>query len=128
AVLASLPKKTRRMSLSMPTISKPSAAKKRTASAPIRPADPETTITLIYRPRSPLRENRLKRRPFLIKPFHDLVQDHAHRPLWGPTGRLCHACRVGDVERDVRSPRRRIAAQFEAPTGAGRTEFGQSRE
>ncbi len=47
AVLASSPNRTRRISLSMPTTSKPSAAKNLTVSAPISPAEPVTNTTLI---------------------------------------------------------------------------------
>ena len=43
-------KKTRRISLSMPTTSNPCAAKKRTDSAPINPADPVTSTTLKPQP------------------------------------------------------------------------------
>src|SRR5215475_5003106 len=46
AVDASEPKNCARMSLSMPTTSRPSPAKCRTASEPIRPAEPVTTATL----------------------------------------------------------------------------------
>ena len=45
AVDASAPKNSCRMSLSMPTTSRPSPAKCRTASEPIRPADPVTSAT-----------------------------------------------------------------------------------
>ena len=47
SVEASSPKNVRRMLLSMPTTSKPLPLKKRTASAPISPADPVTIATLM---------------------------------------------------------------------------------
>ena len=46
AVDASGPKNCARMSLSMPTTSRPSAAKWRTASDPISPAEPVTITTV----------------------------------------------------------------------------------
>src|SRR5262249_17890484 len=50
AVDASGPKNRARMSLSMPTTDRPSPAKCRTASDPMRPADPVMTTTLTYQP------------------------------------------------------------------------------
>jgi len=48
-VLASLPKKYCRMSLSIPTMSSPRSANRRTVSAPINPAEPVTMAMDIVR-------------------------------------------------------------------------------
>src|SRR3954447_11168517 len=98
AVLASLPKNTRRMSLSMPTRSKPWAAKNHTDSAPINPADPVTSTMLILASTMPiLSEHRFNLGPVLNQPLEYFIKDYLDRAGRGPTCCLRDRRGVGNV-------------------------------
>src|SRR5215472_12977794 len=112
-VLAAGPKKTRRISLSMPTISKPWRAKKRTASPPISPAAPVMTATLMV---SFCPEDRRQRAAIVHQPFVYIGQRRAQRVLRPPPGFRAYPGVVGDVVGHVR--RRRFHHWIDPDGGA----------
>src|SRR5688572_6140995 len=89
AVDASSPKNARRISLSIPTTLNPRSQKNRTASEPIRPAEPVTTTTFIVFPSHP-NVSRLVR---YQQPGIDLAHSRGDKPPVEPERPL--AARTG---------------------------------
>src|SRR5204863_4187515 len=117
----SSPKKYRRMSLSIPTTSKPFSEKNAAASEPISPAAPVMTATDM----SPAAEKmcrtsgrsaaqqRLDDRTLFNEPAEHVVDDLFDPARRMPSRRRRHSCIVGHVIRDIEGLRVRIAADLE---------------
>src|SRR5215472_7689086 len=121
-VLAAGPKNIRRMSLSMPTISYPLPAKKRTASPPIKPAAPVTTATLMV---SYCSEDRRQRAAIVHQPLVYVGQRRAQGVLRPPPGFSAYSRVVGDVVGHVR--RRRFRHRID-PDGGTRQRLALARQ
>src|SRR5215475_16023050 len=116
------------MSLSMPTMSSPLAAKNRVASAPIRPAEPVMTATDIAQPfsgTSEISKYRLKLLAVISQPTKDIIQNSADRAARSPTRSINHRSIVSHVIRDIHRPGLRLRGDHHLASRVHGTSSGQ---
>src|SRR5262245_49964288 len=100
------------MSLSIPTTVNPLLANCRAASAPIKPAEPVITATLIL-----LRKDWFELRALIDQPAPDILVKLIERTLRRPVGHPCYALTIADVKWNIGIPRFGDMPTLDRPTG-----------